>query len=67
VSQHFEELCSKYMDEVISHEEEAELLGYLQEPELEARFLELTQINDEISGLLAAPVADEKMAELVLH
>jgi hypothetical protein len=67
VSQHFEELCSKYMDDVLSHEEEAELLGYLQQPENEERFLELTRLNDEIVGLLSAPVPDETMSELVLN
>ncbi|MEX0742265.1 MAG: FecR family protein [Phycisphaeraceae bacterium] len=37
----------------------------LAEPPLAARFLEMTRLNSEIAGVLAAPVPDEAMVELV--
>ena len=61
----FEELVSRYLDEELPPSDASELVALLAEPELAARFLEMTRLNSEIGGLLAAPVPDAAMVELV--
>jgi hypothetical protein len=61
----FDELVSRYLDEQLTAADGAELLALLTEPVLAARFLETTRLNSEIAGLLAAPVPDAAMVELV--
>src|SRR5712691_10838481 len=61
----FDELVSRYIDDALTDNDAAELLALLAEPPLAARFLEMTRLNSEIAGLLAAPVPDAAMVELV--
>jgi hypothetical protein len=61
----FDDLVSRYLDEQLRADEAAELLALLMEPALAVRFLETTRLNSEIAGLLAAPVPDAAMVELV--
>ena len=61
----FDELVSRYLDEQLTAADAAELLALLTEPVLAARFLETTRLNSEIAGMLAAPVPDAAMVELV--
>ena len=61
----FDELVSCYLDATLADTDTAELLALLAEPPLAARFLEITRLNSEIAGLLAAPVPDAAMVELV--
>jgi len=61
----FDELVSRYLDGELAEAEAAELLALLAEPPLAARFLEIARLNSEIAGILAAPVPDEAMVELV--
>ncbi len=61
----FDELVSRYLDEELAPADAAELVALLAEPVLAARFLEMTRLNSEIAGLLAAPVPDTAMVELV--
>lgn len=61
----FDELVSRYLEEELPAADAAELLALLTEPVLAARFLETTRLNSEIAGLLAAPVPDAAMVELV--
>lgn len=63
----FTELVSGYLDASLSGEQEAQLLEFLQEPRCQERFLEVVRLQSEIAGLLAAPVADDTMAALVLQ
>src|SRR5439155_3348794 len=61
----FDELVSRYHDAELGEADARELLAFLAEPELATRFLEMTRLNSEIAGLLAAPVPDAAMVELV--
>ena len=61
----FDELVSCYLDAALSDTDATELVALLAEPPLAARFLEMTRPNSEIAGVLAAPVPDEAMVELV--
>src|SRR3989442_354369 len=61
----FDELVSRYVDDALTDNDAAELVALLAEPPLAARFLEMTRLNSEIAGLLAAPVPDAAMVELV--
>lgn len=61
----FDELMSRHLDDELADSEVAELLSFLAEPTLTARFLEVSRLNSEIAGLLAAPVPDAAMVELV--
>ena len=61
----FDELVSRYLDDALTDSDAAELVALLAEPPLAARFLEMTRLNSEIAGVLAAPVPDEAMVELV--
>ena len=61
----FDDLVSHYLDDALTTSDAAELVALLAEPSLAARFLETTRLNSEIAGLLAAPVPDAAMAELV--
>lgn len=61
----FDELVSRYLDGELAEAEAAELLALVAEPPLAARFLEIARLNSEIGGILAAPVPDEAMVELV--
>ena len=61
----FDELVSRYLDAALSDTDATELVALLAEPPLAARFLEMTRLNSEIAGVLAAPVPDEAMVELV--
>lgn len=61
----FDELVSRYLDGEVAEAEAAELLALLAEPPLAALFLEIARLNSEIAGILAAPVPDEAMVELV--
>lgn len=61
----FEELVSRYLDDVLTDTDAAELAALMAEPRLAARFLEMTRLNSEIAGLLSAPVPDAAMVELV--
>jgi hypothetical protein len=63
----FTELVSGYLDASRSREQEAQLLEFLREPRCQERFLELLRLESEIASLLAAPVADDMMAALVLQ
>jgi len=63
---HFDELVSRYLDGELSEQERAVLLQSLATLEHAARFLEITRLNAEIAGLLAAPVPDSVMVELVM-
>jgi len=60
-----DELVSRHLDNALADGDAAELLALLAEPALAARFLETTRLNSEIAGLLAAPVPDGAMVELV--
>jgi len=62
---HFDKLVSGYLDNALAERDADELLAMLEEPLLAARFLEATRLNSEIAGLLAAPVPDAAMVELV--
>ena len=64
-SQRFDELVSKYLDSILSPEEEAELLVLIDKPEHAGAFFEATRLNAEISGVLAEPVSDEEMEVFV--
>ena len=61
----FNELVSCYLDAALSDTDATELVALLAEPPLAARFLETTRLNSEMAGLLAAPVPDAAMVELV--
>lgn len=61
----FDDLVSRYLDESLTAIDATELVAALAEPTLTARFLEATRLNSEIAGLLAAPVPDAAMVELV--
>jgi len=61
----FDELVSRYVDDALTADDAAELVALLAEPPLAARFLEMTRLNSEIAGLLAAPVPDTAMVEFV--
>ena len=61
----FDELVSRYLDAELTDTDATELFALLAEPPLAARFLEMTRLNSEIAGVLAAPVPDEAMVELV--
>jgi ferric-dicitrate binding protein FerR (iron transport regulator) len=61
----FDELVSRYLDETLTKVDQTELVALLAEPPLAARFLEMSRLNCEIAGLLAAPVPDAAMVELV--
>lgn len=62
----FDELLSRYLDDRLGEDEESQLLHWLSQPQFAERFLAMTKLSEEIAGLLAAPVPDETMAELVL-
>ncbi len=61
----FDELVSRYIDDALTDNDAAELVELLAEPPLAARFLEMTRLNSEIAGLLAAPVPEAAMVALV--
>lgn len=61
----FDELVSRYLDDALADTDAGELVALLAEPPLATRFLELTRLNSEIAGVLAAPVPDAAMVELV--
>ena len=61
----FDDLISRHLDGALTGVDAAELAALLAEPPLAARFLETTRLNSEIAGLLAAPVPDAAMVELV--
>lgn len=61
----FDELLSRYLDATLSDAEENELLGYLSDETLAARFHEAKQLDTEIAGVLAGSVPDEVMVNLV--
>ena len=61
----FDELVSCYLDAALSDTDATELVALLAEPPMAARFLEMTRLNSEIAGVLAAPVPDAAMVELV--
>jgi ferric-dicitrate binding protein FerR (iron transport regulator) len=61
----FDELVSRYLDDALTDSDAAALVASLAEPPLAARFLEMTRLNSEIAGVLAAPVPDAAMVELV--
>lgn len=61
----FDELMSRYLDDALTDSDAAALVASLAEPPLAARFLEMTRLNSEIAGVLAAPVPDAAMVELV--
>ena len=61
----FDELVSRYIDSALAATDATELLALLGDPPLATRFLETTRLNSEIAGLLAAPVPDAAMVELV--
>lgn len=61
----FDELLSRHLDDTLTDAGAAELVALLSEPQWAARFLEMTRLNSEIAGLLAAPVPDAVMVELV--
>ena len=62
----FDELVSRYLDAALTDSDATELLALLAEPTTAAaRFMEMTRLNSEIAGVLAAPVPDEAMVELV--
>jgi hypothetical protein len=62
----FDELVSRYLDGELSQDERTELLQLLAAPESAERFLEITKLNAEITGLLSAPVPNNVMVELVM-
>jgi hypothetical protein len=62
----FDELISRYLDGEMAQEERDELLQLIAAREWSERFLELTKLNAEISGLLSAPVPDPVMVQLVM-
>lgn len=64
-STRFDALLSRHLDEALTDGETAELLDLLADGSLAARFLEMYRLNSEIAGLLAAPVPDAAMVELV--
>ena len=61
----FDDLVSRYLDDALTDNQAAELVALLAESPLATRFLETTRLNSEIAGLLAAPVPDAAMVELV--
>jgi len=62
----FDELLSRYLDASLGDADEHELLQYLSDDVLAARFHEATQLSTEIAGVLAGSVPDEVMISLVL-
>lgn len=62
----FDELVSRYLDASLGDADEHELLQYLSDGALAARFLEATQLDTEIAGILAGSVPDEVMIRLVM-
>ncbi len=61
----FDELVSRYLDDTLADTDAVELVAFIAEQTLASRFLDLTRLNSEIAGLLAAPVPDVAMVELV--
>src|SRR5262249_44391209 len=61
----FDELVSRHLDDALAPAEAAEVVALLAQPILAARFLEMTRLNSEIAGLLAAAVPDAAMIDLV--
>lgn len=61
----FDELMSRHLDDTLADADAAELVALIAEPPLAARFLEATRLNSGIAGVLAAPVPDAAMVELV--
>jgi ferric-dicitrate binding protein FerR (iron transport regulator) len=61
----FDQLVSRYIDEELTPAEGTELVALLGDPPLARRFLEMTRVNSEIAGVVAAPVPDAAMVELV--
>ncbi len=61
----FDDLVSRSMDDRLASDEETELAALLEDPERARAYAEVLRIDREVSGLLAAPVPDEVMVELV--
>jgi len=61
----FEELVSSYLDASLSDAQEYALLQMLESPAYGRAFIELTRVDREIKGLLAVPVSDQVMADVV--
>jgi hypothetical protein len=62
----FDELVSRYLDATLGDADEHELVQYLADEALVARFHEATQLDTEIAGILAGSVPDEVMVRLVV-
>jgi hypothetical protein len=62
----FDDLLSRYLDDRLLPDEQNELLKFLADPARARQFLELAKLDAELAGLLAAPVPDEVMAQLVV-
>lgn len=61
----FDELVSRYLDAELAETDAAELVALLALPSLASRFLDMTRLNSEIAGLVASPVPNEAMVQLV--
>ena len=66
MSARFEDLAARALEDGLSTAEERELLDLLRDPAREAAFADWARIDRELAGVLAAPLSDERMAELVL-
>lgn len=65
MSARFDELLPRALDAALDAREEAEFVGLLDDPAHAAAFAELTRVDRELAGLLAAPVADDILVRLV--
>ena len=63
----FRDLASRSLDGTLSPEEETELVDLLDDPERAREYAEADRVGRELSGLLASPLSDGKMSELVLR
>lgn len=65
MSGRFDALLPRALDRELDAAGEAEFLDLLRDPANEAAFEELTRIDREIAGLMAAPVSDDTLERLV--
>lgn len=61
----FDDLLSRYLDASLASADEQELLRFLADEALAARFHEATRLSTEIAGILAGSIRDDVMIRLV--
>lgn len=65
MSDRFETLLPRALDSALDGAEEIEFVRLLDDPRHAERFAELTRLDRELAGLVAAPVADDTLERLV--